>query len=350
MIQATQQPNVDPTNKPIQWIHEHPTGAFVLLAFALSWATWGLSALIPTEQEIVQLWASRLGTFGPAVAAMLLAWILNPKSSHVRPALWWTVFLGSGLFGWLYYSWKGDIDYQANSSIIAYILAGLVMMCWAFMIAGITAYSEGVRRLMQRQIQFPGWGWILFVVCAPLAIEFLGLGLTNLLGRHARPWFITGQWDEIAPLVISVITGVWIAGGANEEAGWRGFMQAHLQKRFNPLFTGIIIGVVMGLWHFPLHFLGFYAGNDLYAGFAGLTFRILSNMVLGIAFTWLYNRSRGSLLLVMLFHVAINTSSVFIASTSLTQVLMFAAALAPVFIDRMWRKLPSETTEALQLE
>jgi hypothetical protein len=93
--------------------------------------------------------------------------------------------------------------------------------------------------------------------------------------------------------------------------------------------------------------MGYYAGMGLYDGVPGLIFRIVSNIAFGIGFTWLYNRSRGSLLLVMLFHVVVNTSAVFIASTTLTQILMFVVFLSLVPIDRMWKRLPPDAVNAL---
>ncbi len=331
----------------IQHIRNHPVITFVILAFTLSWLVWGAYAYFPSKQQIVQTWAERTGTFGPALAAMILASLLNPVPTRVRPFIWWGTFLGAALFGWGYFFWKGDIKYAPSFPFAAHALSTIVIVIWGLMIAGMVGHTEGIRRLMRRQIQWPGWRWVILAVAFPLVIEFAGIGLTNLTGGRVYPWLITGSWDKILPLILSVFIGVWIAGGGNEETGWRGFMQPYLQKRYSPLITGIIIGMVMGLWHFPLHFMGTYAGNDLYAGLNGLAYRIISNIVLGIAFMWLYNQSRGSLFLVILFHVTINTSAVFITSTTLTQVLMFIVILSLIPIGRMWKKLPPETVEDL---
>jgi membrane protease YdiL (CAAX protease family) len=347
IAQPTRHLDVGQRDNLIAWVRKHPVLAFVILAFGISWLVWSINAVFPADQAIVGLWVFRLGTFGPAIAAMLVAWLLNPTLTHVRPKVWWAAFLGGALFGWLYHSWKGDIAYGASYPVMAYVVAAITMLVWGWMVAAIVGRTQGVRSLMRRQIKFPGWGWITFVILAPILIQFAGIGLTNLSGDDVRVWQIVGTWDVILPLLVSVIIGVWITGGGNEEPGWRGFMHAHLQKYYSPLVAGGIVGVVMGLWHFPLHFLGYYADIGLYDGMQGLVFRIVSNIALGIAFAWLYNRSRGSLLLVMLFHVAINASSIFIVSTSLTQVLMFLAVLAIIPIGKMWKKLPPDEVQAL---
>lgn len=54
-----------------------------------------------------------------------------------------------------------------------------------------------------------------------------------------------------------------ISGPLGEELGWRGFVLNELQKKYSPLKSAIIIGVIWGLWHTPLWFLSGYSGLQL---------------------------------------------------------------------------------------
>jgi membrane protease YdiL (CAAX protease family) len=44
-------------------------------------------------------------------------------------------------------------------------------------------------------------------------------------------------------------------GGGQEEIGWRGYILAHLEKRFGVIPGSVILSVVWALWHLPLWFI-----------------------------------------------------------------------------------------------
>ena len=100
-----------------------------------------------------------------------------------------------------------------------------------------------------------------------------------------------------------------IFAGIGEEFGWRGFALPRLQNRYNALVTSIIVGAFWSLWHIPLYFLD----GSLQYSFrmdAGLIPAILGYTVFLIAwsiqYTWLFNNTKGSVLLAAVFHGAGN--------------------------------------------
>jgi uncharacterized protein len=98
--------------------------------------------------------------------------------------------------------------------------------------------------------------------------------------------------------------------GCREELGWRGFALPRLQQHANALNASILLGLVWGLWHLPLYFvLGTGQSEMLRAG-ASPAFAIGGfvgwTIGLSVLFTWLYNQTGGSLLVVILFHAAVN--------------------------------------------
>jgi membrane protease YdiL (CAAX protease family) len=109
------------------------------------------------------------------------------------------------------------------------------------------------------------------------------------------------------PIWLFGLVFVSLAGGGNEEPGWRGYALPHLQRDYSALTAGLIIGVVWAVWHLPLYYLpgGMYAGKSfaLYVPFV---------VALSVILTWLYNGSGGSVPAAMLLHAGINSASTLI--------------------------------------
>ena len=91
-------------------------------------------------------------------------------------------------------------------------------------------------------------------------------------------------------IVFIFITSLFFdGGGLMEEFGWRGFALPHLQMKFTPLKSSIILGVIWSLWHIPVklilgpwtYFLSFY-----------FIFTLMC-ILYSIVMTYFYNRVGG---------------------------------------------------------
>jgi membrane protease YdiL (CAAX protease family) len=100
-----------------------------------------------------------------------------------------------------------------------------------------------------------------------------------------------------------------IVAGIGEEFGWRGYLLPRLQTRHNALVSGLIVGVIWAIWHIPLFFLKGMSQNVMQLQ-AGLLPALLGYSVLvivnSIQFTWVFNNTRGSVLLAAVLHGASN--------------------------------------------
>lgn len=106
---------------------------------------------------------------------------------------------------------------------------------------------------------------------------------------------------ELLPLFVGSILANMLIGGGLEEIGWRGFALPRLQASYSALTASLAIGVVWVAWHAPL----FVVPGAIQAELAPLPF-LVQGIALAVLFTWLYNSTRGSLLLVVLLHGAVN--------------------------------------------
>lgn len=139
--------------------------------------------------------------------------------------------------------------------------------------------------------------------------------------------------------VVRSILFTLLVVAVGEEAGWRGWMLPELQKRMSPLASTVLIGIVWGLWHYPLYVNGQYPEDpQLVIAKVGVC------VLLGILFTWLYNRSGGNLLLVVVLHTALNNTVRVIPFTEYAGLGMMALLLALVITDRMWRRRGQAST------
>ena len=83
-----------------------------------------------------------------------------------------------------------------------------------------------------------------------------------------------------------------------------------LQARHSALVASVLLTLGWALWHVPLFF---YRSGYTSMGAAGIVGWLFSLLTGAVLLTWPYNESRGSILIVALFHAAVDvafTSSV----------------------------------------
>ncbi|HMI84551.1 MAG TPA: CPBP family intramembrane glutamic endopeptidase, partial [Polyangiaceae bacterium] len=84
-----------------------------------------------------------------------------------------------------------------------------------------------------------------------------------------------------------------------EEPGWRGFALPRLQPRYGKLGASLLLGVLWAFWHTMMFIL---------QGATSLIFIVsIANIIAGsVVFSWIYNRTRGSLFIAVLAHVGVH--------------------------------------------
>lgn len=188
-------------------------------------------------------------------------------------------------------------------------------------LTGLTAGRQGLRELRSRLLKWrvAGRWYAAAILTAPLYFTAAGLALSAF-----SPEFLPGIFtaDDKAALVLRGLA-VALVAGVVEELGWTGFAVPTLRRRYGPVATGLIVGVLWGVWHFlpkiwgaAAHGLVAYMPADLMSAVVGLTgFRILM--------VWVYDRT-ASLLVAMLMHMGAT------ASTLILQPLVTGAPLVRV--------------------
>jgi membrane protease YdiL (CAAX protease family) len=206
------------------------------------------------------------------------------------------------------------------------LFAGYGIVLAALISTGLTLGRQGARDLLRKFLIWKvGVRWYAVALLGAAVVDVLALGV-NALVSGTPPDFskvlarqIFGPSASLAFFLVPFFLVDVLTNG--EEIGWRGYVLPRLQARHSALTASLVIGVVWTVWHIPRFLM---AGNtDSFVWFA------LDTIAKAVLFTWLFNNTSGSLLIVTLFHSAINTAAVFlpIAASVTGDIRPFAIAV-----------------------
>ena len=139
--------------------------------------------------------------------------------------------------------------------------------------------------------------WYVFAAGYTIAIK---------LTAAAAHRVVEGAWPAFGDVpVVLMLAAVLVSTPfqAGEEIGWRGYALPRLARRAGLARASLLLGVVWAVWHLPL----FLIADTTTTGQPFLPY-LASVTGLSVALAFLWSRTRGSLLLVMLMHAAINNT------------------------------------------
>jgi membrane protease YdiL (CAAX protease family) len=331
-------------------LQRHALLAFCGLTFALSWSLWGLQSLLASTDPIPARWLGTIAAYGPTLAAIALAGLLRPErqaAAWSRRRLWLAGGVLAGTVGLNLTIASNPLD--SPQPLLALLFWLVITLLPAWIVWQIFSRRTGVRALLRTLVT---WRvaplWYLAALLLPVIISGMGSPLMALLGQPLPPMPRTESLRELLPLLATTFVATLLYGGPlGEEVGWRGFALPRLQVRYSPLVASLLLSVVWGLWHVPLHLQGVYHGI-FPDGLPGILLRIVTTVPTTILFTWLYNRTQGNLWLVVLLHTAVNNSAGFwLPITAGVYVTMSIATVTLIITDRMWRLLPLASAPVL---
>jgi len=239
---------------------------FFALAFGLSWAVWVPAALASYDLIAFQMNAtlgSLLGAFGPCFAAVITTAIYD----------------------------------------------------------GRAGFSMLFKRLLTWRV---GLQWYLFVLFWPAVLSLMKTGIAVALGSAmpdfsqpllVRSYPLPPELLNTVPFVVFLpfvfLQQMLVGSAMGEEPGWRGYALPRMQARTSSLGASLLLGFLWSVWHLPFWLTKGNPAQETFLGWSALG--LVATTVL---FTWVYNHTRGSLLLALLFHASIATTGLFLASAT----------------------------------
>lgn len=239
------------------------------------------------------------------------------------------------------FTWPIDL---ANSGILPFqvpfavaVLVGYGFVFASILMTWLTLGREAVIGLLKRFLIWRvGVRWFFIALLLFPAVQVSAVILSIALTKSPADFtmvFAHKIFGPTASLPLFVLPYLLFEVFTNaEEIGWRGYALPRLQARHNALVSSLIVGVIWGFWHLP-KFLA--PGNT--SPFIWFMVKVPLEAVL---YTWIYNNTKGSLLLTTLFHAAGNTAGAFLpiastaAGTNLNTLLIVIAleALAAIVV------------------
>ena len=223
--------------------------------------------------------------------------------------------LVTGIVLMFIYTWTIDLS---HSGVLPFKVPFAVALTvgWGFIFVSLlmtwlTLGKDAMKTLFKRFFLWRvGWKWYLVAIVLMPTLRFAAIPLTAWLtgvpADYSHPMIrdiVPLDWPLLSMVIPWILFEVFTNG---EEMGWRGYVLPRLQSKFNALVSSLLLGVIWSVWHLPKFF-----GTGSSEGRSFFWFTVFTISV-AVLYTWLYNNTQGSLLLVVLFHASGNTVGQFL--------------------------------------
>lgn len=174
------------------------------------------------------------------------------------------------------------------------ILIGVAMFLAPILSSILMTYivdgKLGIGQLFSRMKLWRMGKWYLTLLIFPILISVLSFALSVTVSPDFAPVFLIGK----------IMMG--ISAGFLEELGWMGFAFPKMREKHGLIRASIYLGLIHGLWHFPLWFLYEYSTLGAFWFPYFIAFAAIL-VALRIIIAWAYSKT-NSLLLVQLIHAS----------------------------------------------
>lgn len=253
------------------------------------------------------------------------------RDDPLRELRWFIVFAFAG--AWI----VGGVAYIVLDLGELGLGIGVLMVAIGALVA-TKRYEGSLRSMVQGIIHWRlGVRWYAVAIGLPFVALAAALLLGPVVGGEGLPA------DAPAPAFLLMLPLYVLLFGGPEELGWRGYALPRLQARFSALTSTLLLAGIWMAWHVPVLALPSVLFDEV---------PLLPYLVVGVAssvvYTWLYNSTRGSILIVMVLHGATNLSLAWLGGSVMTYgvfagawvivALVLVAAYGPANLARIPRQ------------
>jgi membrane protease YdiL (CAAX protease family) len=211
---------------------------------------------------------------------------MNPITSFIKrypQAVFWGIAYVLNWGGWILYM-------LFPSDLWQFLIWGVAL--GGLLVTAIVDGRGGLKEYLSRMVRWRvGIQWYAVALLLPLALRLAAFGLNLLTGAHMAASF---QFPPLSDFLAAFLF-ILITISLGEEPGFRGFSLPRFMMARTAVMASLIVGVLHAIWHLPLF---------VFAGDPPIIFLFV--IIGSFIFTWLFNNTKGSVLLVMLFHASVD--------------------------------------------
>lgn len=228
---------------------------------------------------------------------------------------------------------QGLVEWQMPISLS--FLVGLAPGIAAIIVAALVAGRAGIRELLSRfLIVRVGIGWYLVCLFLVAGLILGGIGLSVMFGGAVPA--IPAAGASVVSIILSVVILIVFGVILNwEETAWRGFALPKLQARYGVVLGCVLLAIPETILHLPY----FWNKNiDFYQN-VGLFWFTAFSVAMVFIYAFVFNKTKGSLLIVTLMHASQNAWANLLSDNSLrpfqfTVALAWMIAVALIFLTK----------------
>jgi membrane protease YdiL (CAAX protease family) len=329
-------------SKFAKWIGDHQVSAFFILAFLITWGLGFSYGAVVKHGRFLLVPLVFLATCGPALAGIIITTVTGPRQKTGHRATVWGAFFAA----WI----AAAVVCLAHSTLINRmplsprwgLLAALSVAPVALIISRAYSRSPAMRNYLAPLVRVKGvLGWIFLSLALLPGLSLISLAVSRGLGRASASLFalpVTGI-TLVGWIALKFLYQLFFFNATGEEAGWRGFALPRMQAHLSPLVASLVIALFWVPWHVFL----WRAEGQAVQSLSFWLFSYLMHIPASVIICWLYNRSRGSILVAGVAHAAANTAFALLQNFDMTGLALTFYAFVGIIVlaDRMWKKLPS---------
>lgn len=208
---------------------------------------------------------------------------------------------------------------------------GIAALIVSAMVAGRSGVSEVFGRFLIWRV---GFRWYLVGTFLMAGIILGGVGLHVIFGGPPPVIPAVGQpvWDIALTFIVFILL---LSLFNTEEIVWRGIAVPRLQERYGALAVVLLIAIPEVALHLP----SFWITDNPFYQTVGVTWFLAFSIAMVIIYIYVFNMTKGSLIIVTLLHASQNTWSTLLSDNTaspfhFTVILAWGIALTLIAVTR----------------
>jgi membrane protease YdiL (CAAX protease family) len=301
---------------------------FSIFSILFSFLAWKLAI---AHEGTVKLLLTQLGYFIPAIIAIVIVLLNDSKTTNIRHqsllpflVILICIVVFTLLYGADYYHVKINILISDNPLIIVLISLAFIYFVYQFIKNKEKTSIDTLVRIPKTNI-----AWYIGAILFYPFIKYIGVILSVNMFPDAYQLPSIG----IIMLVPLFLFSVIFYAAIGEEVGWRGYLLRKLQFKFNPFVATLYIAIIWSVWH-----VGYFMLVERYT-IHQIPGVILWTIMASFFATWLFNKTKGNVLILILFHASINLAIVFVAHPAIIAGIHFILLVFVLITGKFFKKI-----------